>query len=518
MTVGTPTGGPSRLLATVIALGLLAAGAGTWLIGSSAPSRQPRPSGPVAPANPSARDPLDIRAHNSPSVARNPERTDNLVVTSRVDSPMFACAVYVSDDGAGRWSESKLPAPAGEEPKCFAPDAAFGSDGTLYVSFVTLAGTGNVPHAGWVVSSTDGGRTFSVPVRALGPQSFQVRLVADSENPRRLWLSWLEVGEVGLLAFSKPGNPVNVARSDDGGATWGEPVRVSPPGRQRVVAPSPALGRNGRLHVAYLDVGDDSLDYHGGHQGRGGEPYPGNWQLLVATSADGGATWTEAAADKTLVPTERFLAFLPPFPSVAADRTSDRVYVSFADGRSGDADVWLWGSVDSGATWARPHRVNDTRPGDGTSQYLSRISVSPGGRVDVVYYDRRADSANVLNEVSFQSSFDRGATFSRRAQLSGAAFDSRVGFGSERGMPDLGSRLALISSDTGALAVWSDTRAGTEASSKQDLAVAQVAVGGDDWRDRLRWPLRAAAAALVLAALVVVAGALRRRGPLVTAG
>lgn len=41
-------------------------------------------------------------------------------------------------------------------------------------------------------------------------------------------------------------------------------------------------------------------------------------------------------------------------------------------------------------------------------------------------------------------------------------------------MPDLGSRLGLISMERRALAVWTDTRAGTQASHKQDIVRAVV--------------------------------------------
>lgn len=487
----------------VVALGLLLASAGLWLVGSSLPSAERRTVTPAIPVNAGAGDPMDIRAHNSPSLARNPTDADQLVVSGRVDSPRFACALYVSHDGGDTWAETEVPVPEGEDPKCFAPDVAFGADGTLHVSFVTLAGSGNVPNAGWVTSSADGGRTLSSPVRVLGPLSFQVRLLADPQRAGRLWLTWLQADEVALLAFASPGNPINILSSDDGGATWGQPVRISPQQRQRVVAPSPTVGGDGRLHVAYLDVGDDSLDYHGGHQGRGGEPYPGAWRLIMATSVDNGATWSESVPAPRLTPTERFVAFLAPFPSVATDRSGDNVYVSFADGRRGDSDVWLWASSDGATTWDAGRRVNDTPVGDATSQYLPRLAVAPDGRLDVVYYDRRADPGNVMNEVSLQSSTDGGRSFTPRLNLSGEAFDSRIGFGSERAMPDLGSRLALDATTDQAVAVWSDTRSGTQASGKQDLALARVSMANGRLTDRLALLLRVLAVALGLAGLAI---------------
>jgi len=67
------------------------------------------------------------------------------------------------------------------------------------------------------------------------------------------------------------------------------------------------------------------------------------------------------------------------------------VYAGFHDGREGSADVWVWASKDRGLTFKAPTKVNATTGQDRTSQYLPRLAVSPSGRLDVVYYDRRAD-------------------------------------------------------------------------------------------------------------------------------
>lgn len=451
-------------------------GAGALLVAAGLEAGGEGRAGEVAPVNAGAGDPTDLTANNSPSLVRNPRRPANLVVVNRVDSPRFSCAAHVSFDGGVRWAPVRLPFPAGEEgpPRCFAPDAAFGADGRLHVSFVTLAGAGNVPHAGWVTNSGDGGRTFSTPARVTGPLAFQLRLAADPRRPGGLYAAWLQAGATGTLLFPDAGNPIMASTSDDGGTSWSPPVRVSTPARPRVVAPSVQSGGGESLFVLYLDVGDDILDYHGGHEGKGGDPYPGTWSLVLARSTDAGATWAETVVDDHVLPTGRFVAFFPPSPSLAVDPARGRVYVAFHDGRGGDADVLAWTSRDEGRTFGPPVRVNDTPAGDGTAQYLPRLGVAPGGRLDVVYYDRRADRGGRRNEVSFQSSGDGGRSFGPRVVVSDRSFDAGIGFGSERGMPDLGSRLALDSSGDRALAVWTDTRAGTVASSKQDLAGALI--------------------------------------------
>jgi hypothetical protein len=153
-----------------------------------------------------------------------------------------------------------------------------------------------------------------------------------------------------------------------------------------------------------------------------------------------------------------------------------RIYAAFHDARLGDPDVWLWSLAKGSEDWEGARRVNDTPERDETWQYLPQLAVAPNGRLDVTYYDRRSDPEDVMNHVSLQSSFDEGDSFISSLRLSSEPFSSKVGFGSKNDLPTLGSRLALVSTDARALAVWTDTRAGTVVSNKQDLARAVVAL------------------------------------------
>lgn len=461
-----------------------------------------RDVGANVPATAGARDPGNINANNSPSLARNPRRPGELAVVNRIDTPRYSCSLDVSQDGGGTWSAVRVPIPAGEAPECYAPDVTFASDGTLYMSYLTLSGAGNVPHAAWLVHSSDGGRSLSPPRRALGPLAFQVRLASDPARPRRLYLTWLQSSGTGLYRFTNPGNPIEVKRSDDGGIHWGPPARVSSPARQRVVAPVPAVGARGELYVLYLDLGDDRLDYEAGHGGFGGPAYSGRFSLVLGRSKDAGASWGESVVDRAIVPTERFIVFLPPLPSLAVDRRSGRIYAAFQDGRLGSPDAYVWSLAPGASAWSPAIRVNDTPARDGTAQYLPALAVAPDGRVDVAYYDRRADPGNRLSAVSLQSSFDAGRTFSAHVTLSDRAFDSRIGAGSERGLPDLGNRLGIASTDSRALAAWTDTRAGTVASNKQDIAFVDVSFSSPaGLADLPRYLLRYGGVALVLLAV-----------------
>jgi len=500
-----------RLGALVLAAALAALAVGSFLAAAGLPATGEERIGANVPIDPKvAGDPMRLDQNNSPSLARSPVAPARLAVANRIDNPLFSCALHVSADGGASWQPSAIPFPAGEEdpPRCFAPDVAFAADGTLHVLFVTLYGLGNRPHAVWLASSKDGGKTLSTPTKVLGPLAFQARLAADPTRPKRLYLTWLQAADTGNLSFPSTGNPINLIRSDDAGASWTDPVRVTPAARERVVAPSLRVGPDGPF-LSYLDLGDDRLDYHGGHGGRGGLAYGGTWSLVLARSTDEGRTWKEAVVADDLVPIERIVVFLPPTPALAVDPGGKRVYLAFHDAKLGDADVWLWASGDGGRTFAR-HRVNDTRVGDGRAQYLPQLALAGDGRLDVVYYDRRSDPHDVRNGVSEQSSFDGGRSFTPHVAVADRSFDSRIGFGSERDMADLGSRLALASGPHASLAVWTDTRAGTDASGKQDLAQGVVGIqAGSHWRLRLRL----VALVLLAAALCIVVRVARRTPP-----
>ena len=504
------------LLAAVLGASLLLIGIGCVVVSASFNREATvRLVGKEQPVNESARTPGNIDAHNSPTLVRSPARPDNLAVSSRIDTPFFSCALHVSQDGGAKWTQTAIPAPKGEEAKCFGPDVAFSADGTLYLSFVTLSGSGNTPNRAWLSTSKDGGKTLSEPKRVPGPRelSFQVRLAADPVRPGRLFMTWLQATEVGTLRFTDTDNPITAVRSDDGGASWSLPARVSSPKRQRLVTPSPVVGRDGTLYVLYLDLGEDRLNYNGGNEARGGPPYTGSYALVLSRSRDGGLSFSESVATNRIVPFERFIVFYPPYPSLEVDREG-RVYAAFHSSNLGDADVWLWTLEPGAAAWSEPKRVNDTAPRDGTTQYLPKLAAAPDGRLDVLYYDRRADRQNLRNQVSLQSSFDHGQTFTRSIRLASRPSDSRIGFGAKEGLPDLGSRLALLSGDRAALGLWTDTRAGTPATQKQDLAAAAVAVS-DPFRlsGSVKGALRFGGLALALAGLALLGLALGRRRP-----
>ena len=464
-------GAPVTRAARAVVLAVLLAACGGGGDGDNGAVERivPAPGGDVLVTQ----DPNPIVARNSPVLAVNPVQPTNMVVVNRIDRPDYAVGVHVTNNAGQNWQDVSLPPPPGNPGKLFAPSAAYDGRGTLYVSFATLSGTGNDPDGLWVTRSGDGGLSFDEPSRVAGPDGYQMTLAVDARSSR-LFAAWLqstpEATEC-ILCFAGTGLPIVLSRSDDGGRTWSPPVRVSDEGRARGGAPALAVDRDGNPAVLYVDFGDDRWDW---------ENLPGNFEgtfSLVATrSADKGITWEPGhLVDAEVVPPGRFLVYLPVTPGFALARGGD-MFAVWADARAGDSDVLLRRSGDGGRTWDEPVRVNRGAAGDGVPQDMPAVGVAPGGRVDVVYYDRTVDPRGPAADVVLSSSSDGGESFTENFRLTTQPSNRRIGPENSPHVPeaDFGSRLAIASLPGGAIAAWTDSRNGTADSGKQDIFMASV--------------------------------------------
>jgi hypothetical protein len=427
-----------------------------------------------------------IDVSNSPTIVANPTRSGNVVTTYRMDRPGYSAFLGYSYNGGESWEQTVLPLPPGTQvctaspqgtPCPFGPDAAFGPDGTLYVTYVNLQGNGNRPDNLWLSTSTDGGRTLSVPTKIAGALTFTPRVTVDPKGP--VYITWLQADEVALLRFSGKPPRILTARSDDGGRTFAAPVQVSDAQRERIVAPSPVVDSNGQLVIMYEDLKANRRDYEN-------QPGPAAelpFALVITRSTDGGKTFapgTEFESD--ILATRRFLPFLPELPQLAAS-PNGKLYATWADGRNGDDDVFLRTSSDGGRTWAPPLKVNDNGA-DGTAQFLPKVDVGPGDRVTVLFLDGRNDAAQKhLLDAYLATSTDGGKKFDN-VRVSAESFDGTdtgPSFGPDYGI-DFGTKLGLAHADGKIYAAWVDTSAGSPATGREDVNSAAISLPGGSGR------------------------------------
>ena len=329
----------------------------------------------------------------------------------------------------------------------------------------------------WLTRSADGGRTFDPPRRVLDAQKFMVRLVVDpTTSPARLYLSWVEGSGVGFLQMVPPAR-VMMRVSTDGGLTFGDPVQVSGTSRDRIGAAVPALAGDGSVTVVYFDYRRDAFDFQN-VEGR----YDGTFELVAATSRDGGATFSETTVDPAVVPPEPFLVFLPPLPAVAAEHDGT-VHVAWSDRRSGTPAILLSTSRDAGTTWQPPRRVD----AGGGAALLPQLGLGPDGRLDVVYAQVE-DAEGGPTRIRFTASTDGGRTFGPAAPLNQPFLRAWLPVSPREAAgagPDLGSALGLISLADGAYVAWPDTRLGGLQTRRTDIVGAPVKVTADGAARRL---------------------------------
>lgn len=417
-------------------------------------------------------------ANNSPVLAVHPRQPRFVALANRLDAPDFSCNLHISGDGGRGWLPARpVPElPLGAE-KCYAPEVAFDGEGVLYYLFVGLQGAGNEPMGAFLTTSHDNARTFTPPRQVLGPANFGVRMEIDPTvgDRGRIHLAWLHAtSDPPLGGFGPPPNPILTAHSDDGGETFSKPVQVSDANRQRVVAPALALGPDHAVHIGYYDLGQDAVDY----QGLEGPTWEGTWSLVVASSTDGGQGFASGVVvDDRVTPNERVaLVFTMPPPALVAD--DRRLCAAWTDARNGDADAVIRCSFDGGRSWQELRRLNDDAVGNGRSQYLPRLALSPDGRLHAVFYDRRASVENVVNELYYTYSTDEGLNFAENLPVTRDGSNSRIGqqyaVVSAEGQVEFGARIALLAQADSVLAAWTDTRNSKAQTTGQDIFATEI--------------------------------------------
>jgi hypothetical protein len=237
------------------------------------------------------------------------------------------------------------------------------------------------------------------------------------------------------------GNDINVIKSTNGGASWSSPVAVST-GSTYGQGSDPAVGANGELYVVWTDAFSYATQYFV-KSTNGGSSFSS--PLLVASGAQANIPWSQSG------PTT--------FPSIACDISggprNGYIYVTWCDGRNGDADVFLSRSTDHGSTWSSALRVNNDGIGNGKVQAWPWVAVNNTGLISIVFYDTRNTPNNNTIECWVARSSDGGTTFTNEAlstqQSPTSEPNTDVRFGDYIGVDFWTNKI---------IPVWTDERAG----------------------------------------------------------
>lgn len=258
-----------------------------------------------------------------------------------------------SSDGGQTWSAS-MALTTDQTPVADTPHALVaGAAGQVYVVWATQRSSMSFI---FFSASADGGETWTAPV----PVNNAVPRMAVRLNPDlaldqngHLYVAWQD--------NRNGNNDIFVARSTDGGQTWGDDVRVNDDtGAAAQSQPSLVAGAEGRLHLAWHDM-------------RTGIP-----AIFAASSSDGGQTWSaNMQVDAGQVPAYN--------PRLMID-TEGTLYCAWC-AQQGNAQIYAARSTSGGETWETAVQVNDV---DGTATPTRpRLAADMVGNVYLAWGDDR---------------------------------------------------------------------------------------------------------------------------------
>src|SRR5712691_4644344 len=365
--VGRLTAPGALVIAAVAAAVMLAPGAA---VGAS-------PSVTNVQVNQVLDGPFPKNKQNEPSLAQKPRNSLNLIAGSNDEIGEPACTnttpsscpfvngvsvsgFYASFDGGKTWPCQGLIDLSSFGEYAFGdPSQAFDSSGNAYYGTLAFPFPPDTEEAAtglqadfFIAKSTDGGCTYTSAARVSGasPAIFDdkdaITADANPNSPFRdnVYASWTK--------FTTGGDQILFSRSTDGGATFSNPLPISPGYNNNVVGgrqgSAVKVGLDGTVYVVWLDsVNKQSVE-------------------RLPISHDGGATFPAQNITVASV-TDDFVSPLPgssfrqdsrTFPSLTI-APNGALHVAWSNHTNGHAVVNVVSSTDGGMTWSTPVTAGD---------------------------------------------------------------------------------------------------------------------------------------------------------------
>jgi len=270
------------------------------------------------------------------------------------------------------------------------PAVAAGGAGRWYFGYIASGGAGGSDFEVFVRRSLDDGATWQTAVPVTVDTDFDDKPYIDAQGDDVL---------VGYADFAFSPAKVRAARSTDGGLTFGSDTILA----------DNSVGGNGASPV--IDAAGDYYMF-----------WRDSFQqfLWMSRSQDQGATWSTDASIVAMNPLPSTLpgGFRMVNLPVAASPAAGQVVVVWNDQLLGDPDILSVRSLDGGASWSVPIRINDDA--GTTDQFLPWIAADAAGGLHVVWYDRRENGFDIDVYTAYSS--DGGATFGANVRVTAAPF------------------------------------------------------------------------------------------------
>lgn len=377
-------------------------------------------AGPLpAPATALALEGPDRRLNN-PAADQPPATTQSETAIERCggtllaawndsgSSPFGSFTGYArSTDGGASWADR------GHMPGLTGSDPALASDASCRFYFAAITFMDGCSRIG-VIRSDDGGQSWSAPANAspgTDCANFQDKEWIEADrtggpHSGNLYACWDDRGASAIRVL--------FSRSRDGGQTFSQPQVIDSFGGGSATGCQVAVGPSGEVALVWTE--GQTLG------------------LRSRVSTDGGATFGPTASIALTREIGRYGLCgdsLRPllngdirtfnWPSLAINPKTGSLHVAWNDNRGGDPDIYYSRSLDKGAHWSPPARLN-TDAGT-VDQFQPALAFTGSGVLRAIWYDRRLDPAsNYLIDVFSAASTDEGLSFGPNERITDVSF------------------------------------------------------------------------------------------------
>lgn len=387
----------------------------------------------------------NIYPQNEPSVKFNAKDPRYVLAAWRdfrqsVSPPIWGVGYSYSNDSGKTFASNSVLIPVLNPAYPYMSDPVVCSDtnGNFYIATLSFGNSGGMDVV--VYKSTDNGITFADYKMAAGgipgvveDKEWMVCDLTKGNSPYKnnLYITWTRYGS---------SQNIQLTKSTNNGVNWTPPVKVS--GSSLVQGSCPAIGPGGEVYVVWIDY------------------MTSDFIVYFNKSTDGGSSFeAERVLTQGIKPNIDITSNGFTMPSMAADISggprNGNIYITFSDGRNGDADVFFMKSSNGGDNWSTPVRVNDDSLGNGKLQCWPWIAVNEYGEIAIVFYDSRNGNSNSIVSAWLARSTNGGQSFVNEA-LSSVSFqvgwpNPQVRFGDYINVDYRGGRI---------VPVWTDLREG----------------------------------------------------------
>ena len=239
-------------------------------------------------------------------------------------------------------------------------------------------------------------------------------------------------------------------RSTDGGLTWLDPINIPN---------SPAWGTldvdsAGNLFIGGVNLTNGRIWCVRSTNAKNGALVP-TFDRSTPVNLGGDIVFSEPINPEGLVG-QVFLAV-----DRSGTSTNDNVYMLASvqpSGFNNGSDVMFVRSTNGGITFSAPRRINDDPVNHAKWHWFGTLSVAPGGRIDVVWYDTRNSPNNVTSQLFYSFSIDGGNTWSPNVAISNL-FNPFIGYPNQS---KIGDYITVVSDDDNANVAYAATFNGEE--------------------------------------------------------